>query len=176
MVILDLKLYGIYGFEDFEINFTYPKKIVNSIIEDEHLTGRKNFRYKKAIILMGANATGKTSLARALHGIFTLFEFGFTNDLIDMATKEKSSFTIDFVNEDYTLRRFEGIIDINNLGFETNEYTAYIGINDSYEVCVEKLKKVGNDRSKVFLTDPCTKRSITVFLIPTQRNAAIQKR
>lgn len=45
MIILNLILDGIYGFDDFNINFTYSKKIVNSIIEDENLEGRERFRY-----------------------------------------------------------------------------------------------------------------------------------
>ena len=40
MVVMNLSLKNIYGFTDFEINFSYPKKIVNSLIEDEHLPGR----------------------------------------------------------------------------------------------------------------------------------------
>lgn len=72
MIIMDLTLNSIFGFMDFHINFSYPKKIVNSIIENEHLAGRPNFRYKKAVILMGANATGKTSLGKALLRIFKL--------------------------------------------------------------------------------------------------------
>ena len=66
MIVLNLELKGIYGFNDFHINFSYPKKIVNSIINQEYLKGRERFRYKKAVILMGANATGKTSLGKAL--------------------------------------------------------------------------------------------------------------
>lgn len=46
--------------------FQLSQKIVNSIIDQEHLKGRERFRYKKAVILMGANATGKTSLGKAL--------------------------------------------------------------------------------------------------------------
>ena len=34
MIVLNLQLNGIYGFNNFNINFTYPKKIINSIIED----------------------------------------------------------------------------------------------------------------------------------------------
>ena len=37
MIVLNLELDGIYGFDDFKINFTYPKKVVNSIIDDEYL-------------------------------------------------------------------------------------------------------------------------------------------
>lgn len=76
MVVLNLILDNIYGFEDFQINFTYPKKIVNSIIEDEFLAGRERFRYNRAVILMEANATGKTSLGRALLKIFTFINTG----------------------------------------------------------------------------------------------------
>ena len=65
MVVLNVKLDGIYGFKDFEINFTYPKKVVNSIIEAEHLKERERFRYKKVVVLMGSNATGKTTLGKA---------------------------------------------------------------------------------------------------------------
>ena len=70
MIILDVKFNHIYGFDDFHINFTYPKKIVGSIIEDVYLEGRPRFRYKKAVVLMGSNATGKTSLGKALLRIF----------------------------------------------------------------------------------------------------------
>ena len=64
MIVLHLRLDRIYGFDNFEIDFTYPKKIVGSLIGNEHLAGRERFRYRKAIILMGANATGKTSLGK----------------------------------------------------------------------------------------------------------------
>ena len=38
MIVLNLQLNGVYGFNNFNINFTYPKKIINSIIEDEFYT------------------------------------------------------------------------------------------------------------------------------------------
>ena len=40
MVILNLKLDGVYGFNNFEINFTYPKKAVNSMIDNEYTEER----------------------------------------------------------------------------------------------------------------------------------------
>lgn len=46
MVVLQLTPNNIYGFDDFNINFTYPKKILNSFIEGENLEGRERFRYK----------------------------------------------------------------------------------------------------------------------------------
>ena len=71
MIIMDVKLNHVYGFDDFHMNFTYPRKLAVDIIGDETLEGRERFRYKKAVILMGTNATGKTSLGRALLKIFS---------------------------------------------------------------------------------------------------------
>ena len=47
MIILYVKLKAVYGFDDFHISFTYPKRIVGSMIEEEFLEGRERFRYKK---------------------------------------------------------------------------------------------------------------------------------
>ena len=103
MVLLRVSLNNIYGFKDFEVNFSYPRKIINSIIEDEHLEGRSNFRYKKALILMGANATGKTSLGKALLNIFKLIGSLDAAAVIDMIPAGTSgSFSIDFVTDGFT--------------------------------------------------------------------------
>ena len=66
MVVMDLKLDNLCAFRNFHVNFSYPKKIVNSYIENEHLERMSNFRYKKVNIIMGSNATGKTSLRRLI--------------------------------------------------------------------------------------------------------------
>ena len=47
MIIMDLKIDNFFAFKNFHMNMSYPKKIVNSYIEDEFLVGRNNFRYKK---------------------------------------------------------------------------------------------------------------------------------
>lgn len=71
MLVLNLELDNLFGFEDFKINFSYPKKIENSSIKDEFLKDRPNFRYKKVNILLGANSTGKTSIGKAMMAILT---------------------------------------------------------------------------------------------------------
>ena len=70
MIIMDLRIDNFFAFKNFHMNMSYPKKIVNSYIEDEFLAGRSNFRYKKVNILMGANASGKTSIGKMLMKIF----------------------------------------------------------------------------------------------------------
>ena len=71
MLVLNLGLDNLFGFEDFKINFSYPKKIENSSIKDEFLKDRPNFRYKKVNILLGVNSTGKTSIGKAMMAILT---------------------------------------------------------------------------------------------------------
>ena len=66
MVIMDVKFDNFYAFRNFHMNMAYPKKILHSYIENEFLEGYPNFRYKKVNIIMGANASGKTSLGKML--------------------------------------------------------------------------------------------------------------
>lgn len=144
MIIMDLTLNSIFGFMDFHINFSYPKKIVNSIIENEHLAGRPNFRYKKAVILMGANATGKTSLGKALLRIFKFIGSGNTALLFEMAApKATGSFSIDFINDGYVLHRFSAVIDGASESITLNHAHTEIGEKDTYEKCAKRLAKGG---------------------------------
>lgn len=141
MIVLDVKLNNILGFADFNINFSYPKKIVNSIIENEHLAGRPNFRYKKVVLLMGANATGKTSLGKALSKIFKYVNSGNTALLLDMVeANETGSFTIDFVNDGYVLHRLSATINSENANIDLCHAQVAIDEKDSYEKCAAKIK------------------------------------
>lgn len=140
MIVLKLELDGIYGFEDFEISFTYPKKMVNSIIDNEYLDGRERFRYKKAVVLMGANATGKTSLGKALLKIITYINTGNSAVFYDMVAGNTGSFSIDFVNEGFVLHRLTANIDVLTSNIEITYASAKIDKMDSYEKCVEKLE------------------------------------
>ena len=74
MVVLDVQLDNFYAFKNFHMNLTYPKKIVSSSIDQEHLADRPNFRYKKVNIIMGGNASGKTTFGHMLMNIFNFIE------------------------------------------------------------------------------------------------------
>lgn len=142
MIVLDLKLNNIFGFTDFHINFSYPKKIVNSIIENEHLKDRPSFRYKKAVILMGANATGKTSIGRALSNIFKFINSGNTSLLLDMVAKNSvGSLSIDFVNEGFVLHRLTATIDTTLSNVAIGYAGVDIGQRDTYEKCAKKFPR-----------------------------------
>lgn len=148
MIVLNLTLKGIYGFNDFNINFTYPKKIVNSIIANECLEGRERFRYKKAIILLGANATGKTSMGKALLRIFRYMRDGNSSPLFEIVTGKKGAFCIDFVNGGYRLQRLSAEINTENHEVEIQYQAADIDMMDSYEKCVTKLADCTKDATR----------------------------
>lgn len=161
MIILNVKLDHVYGFKDFEVNFTYPKKIVNSLIEEEHLAGHPNFRYKKAVVLMGANATGKTSLGKALLNIVSFLNTGDVSLLQAFASYDQdATFQMDFVNRDNVLYRFCGKVigshpydgDVGN-EVSIELYSAPIGAKDSYETVRDKLTRcdasLANDYTRI---------------------------
>ena len=141
MVILDVKLHNIYNFNDFEINFSFPKKIRDSIVGDEFLEGRERFRYRKAIVLMGTNATGKTSLGRALLKICTFCNSGNPAELYDMVPDGKEgSFTIDLVNSGFVMHRVSCTILSVNREIEVHYGSCEIQKLDSYEKCSGRIR------------------------------------
>lgn len=149
MILLNIELDNILGFSGFSMNLTYPKKVVRSFIEGEWLEGRPNFRYKKAVVLMGANATGKTSLGKAIQGIFALLSEMDGADLFAMVpVGEKARFSVDFVNVGYLLHRVTG--EILSSRSDRNKRTSMVKLyytaaditqKDSYETCALRLTK-----------------------------------
>jgi hypothetical protein len=147
MIIMDLRAHNFYAFQHFHINFSYPKKIVHSNIPDEHLPERDNFRYKKAVILMGPNASGKTSLGRILMRIISQIHRKDLSALRSMVADpaKESTFSIEFVVDEPVLyrvsARFLPVREDEDPGsgiFVAVRHTA-IGKRDSYEACVDRL-------------------------------------
>ena len=99
MIVMNIKLDNFFAFRDFVMNFSYPKKIVKSYISTEHLPGLPRFRYKKLLILMGSNASGKTSLGQMFNHIFNLMMRKQTERLVksvcDMSREARAE--LDFV-------------------------------------------------------------------------------
>lgn len=161
MIIMDLKIDNLYAFKDFHINFSYPKKIVDSYIESECLTGFPNFRYKKVNILMGANASGKTTLGLVIMAIFNFINESNKNTLltiVDDMTKE-ASFSIDFVTDGALLNRVSVKIfpaEENDEDESKNKVlvsvkSVRIGTRDRYETCCEKLDKQQDNYSDNYI-------------------------
>ncbi len=147
MIIMRMKADNILCFNDFDINMSYPKKIVNSNIENEYLSERKNFRYKKINILMGTNATGKTSFGRILMQFMNYFTDGtitrFTEMIGDFS--REASLVIDFATQQLRLYRFAFKAGVRNNSEPDGSNVSIviksvpINKNDSYETCAAKL-------------------------------------
>lgn len=83
------------------MKLTCPKKIVGSSMNEEHLEGRPNFRYKKVNIIMGTNASGKTTFCQTLMTTFNFID----KKNYERDHSKKASFSIDMaLNSDYLYR------------------------------------------------------------------------
>lgn len=151
MVVLDVYLNNFYAFKNFHWNLTYPKKIVGSTIPDEYLFGHPNFRYKKLNVIMGGNATGKTTFGQVLRDIFNFLHKKNHNFITEgIADREKAAaFTLDLA---YAIKEKnavfyrvlcsiapcpDGDYPIEAIKLEIRKQK--IRANDSYESCVKRL-------------------------------------
>lgn len=148
MVVLDVHLDNFYAFKNFHMKLTYPKKIVGSSIKEEHLAGRPNFRYKKVNVIMGANASGKTTFGRMLMSIFNFIEKKNYN-LITRAVSDcgkDASFVLDMASKNNIFYRVICTItpregekySAENVKLEIRQEN--ILSKDSYESCVKRIE------------------------------------
>lgn len=148
MIVMSVALDNLYGFKDFSVNFSYPKKLVRSTLAHEHLSDRPTFKYKKIVVVMGGNATGKTTFGKALMGIFNFITRKDVSALTEqICDKSKPAyFCLEFVVKEKTLWR----VDTNVLAAdERGQYKASnfissvkqtpIGKRDTYERCKTRL-------------------------------------
>ena len=163
MIIMNLEINNFFAFKKFHMNMSYPKKIVGSYIDGEFLKDRQNFRYKKVNILMGANATGKTSVGKMLMGIFNFIERKEATQLLEKITDEtkEASFSMDFVIAGNRLYRLDVSIspekdsEAGDSSQQLRAVTRCVNINkkDSYETCVEKIENIDSDLKTDFVKE-----------------------
>lgn len=161
MIVMDIKIDNFYAFRNFHMNMSFPKKIVGSYIEQEYLEGRPNFRYKKVNILMGANATGKTTFGRMLMYIFNFMDKKqlekITGAICDQA--KQAAFSMDFVIDDYILYRIVTQIEpktdakyrISDVDVSLKK--TVINTKDSYESCSKRLDEMECPKSNNFIEE-----------------------
>lgn len=151
MVILNLKLDNILCFTDFEINFSYPIKLRTSLIKSEYLSQISSFRYKKLNVLLGSNASGKTSLVKSIWGT-----------LLFLSRKEKRVLA-DLVNIKDNLAFIEIDLVIPNLPIpELHRFSIKIVPNepDSFDPSVIVCHKIINLSSSHTSNDSYENRAI----------------
>ena len=149
MIIMRIKAENFYSFTDFDINFSYPKKLTNTTIPNEFLINRPRFRYKKVNIIMGSNASGKTTLGQLILNICNLIIKKTANqawyETIYDNTKEAEAM-MDFILDGSVLYRInvlttpikeDGKIDISTCIRKVN-----INLTDDYEKCADRLDDI----------------------------------
>lgn len=142
MAVLRLKLNNILCFNNFDVDFSYPKKLVNTNLENEYLKGFPNIRYRKLNIIVGSNASGKTSLGKAIWKIFLFLHKKEANIITELvADNQKDSYIlIDCVFPEGLFFRAEIKILIN--GEILVKYQELrLKADDTYESIVDKLNK-----------------------------------
>ena len=148
MVVLDIKLNNFYAFKNFHMNLTYPKKIVGSCISNEHLQNRPNFRYKKVNVILGANASGKTTLGRMLMKTFNFIDkknYEIITGIIG-DTSQPASFILDLASSNNRMYRVTCLISpLNKEKYSPEDISLeirseVIRVKDSYESCARRLE------------------------------------
>lgn len=102
MILLNMKIDNICMFNNFEIDFTIDRLQGESIVGNERIKCAPNIKYKKLNIIMGGNATGKTTFGKVICEMENLL-LGRTSTIIKKIYDKKmdSSCEILFVEGKY---------------------------------------------------------------------------
>lgn len=106
MIITKIHIKNWYSYKDSILDLSYPRKLIDSTIPFEYLENFENIRYKRTIILSGANASGKTSLAKIILAIKSFMKDLRVNMYFNEGYSHKSDeqlyFSFEFLEKDPT--------------------------------------------------------------------------
>ena len=143
MAVLKVKFDNILCFNNFEADFSYPKKLVKTTLESEYLKDYPNIRYRKLNIIVGSNASGKTSLGKAIWKVFSFLlnkEAKILTDIISNPNKD-AFILMDCVYPEGLFFRVE--IKLPSKGEILVRYREMmIDKNDSYETIISRLNEL----------------------------------
>lgn len=149
MIVMALHIDNLCGFKNFNVNFSYPKKVVHSSL-NETLKGTPNFRYKKVNVVMGTNASGKTTLGRVMMGAFNFIARQNTSLLKEMINRadKMAALNMDFIPDGKNLYRVKIRMDPDQYEDKRGAFVraslAHEAIRktDNYEKCAERLSRI----------------------------------
>lgn len=152
MIFTRIKFKNISCFHDTELDLSYPRKIKDSSIACEYLENAENFRFKRICILMGANASGKTSFGKILCSVLNILtrQNKISSFIEEYSIKGHAEIEVEFVipNEMmfYTFSLY--LPEKNQTDFDITAQCRFlltgvpINKNDNVEGCREKTKNV----------------------------------
>ncbi|HHT67322.1 MAG TPA: ATP-binding protein [Erysipelotrichaceae bacterium] len=141
MAVLTIEFDNFLCFDNFVADFTYPKKLVNSSLKNECLKKFPNIRVRKANIIIGSNASGKTSFGRAIWHVFMFLknkEAIKITSLIKNVNKD-TNILMDYIDADGLFSRIEILAKANNQGIDVKIRQLEAKPNDTYEMLVKRL-------------------------------------
>lgn len=162
MILLNIKIDNICMFRNFNADFTIDRLQGNSIVGSERLKNAPKIKYKKLNIIMGGNATGKTTFGKILCDVENLlvgrpcFLYNKIYDLEIPAIVE-----VLFAEGNYL---FKYIVKINNNKFY--EELSYTKFRKSYNIkehliCLNKENTI-KTKKEIVSTDKNDKK---IFLV-----------
>ena len=152
MAVLNVEFDNIFCFNNFKANFTYPKKLVKTCLEDEYLKDFPNIRYRKVNIIVGSNATGKTSLGKAIWKVFLFIRTKESINIEDLVsdTDKNAYILMDCIDSDGSFFRIE-IKRLITKEILVRYQVLSASPDDTYETLVAKLR-LGEDGFENYLT------------------------
>lgn len=148
MIVMRIKLDHIYSFNNFEVDFTYPKKVKNSLVREEYLSGNESFRYKKVNIFIGSNASGKTTLIKSIWSVIYFLNKKESISIERMINKnfKKSTIEMDFVtsrnNKNILNRVIINTINSDSVKIKMAHKMINLTTTTNYEKASEKLDEI----------------------------------
>lgn len=156
MIITRLTADNLYSFQDFELDLTYPRKNSQSFIDYEYLENIPSFKFKRVCILMGTNASGKTSLGKLLLDIQWIMNKrdprviheSFLDAICD---KEKNAnFTVEFVvPASKTYNSLSIVFNIKGEIIDFNFSSIDLKENDTNKTAQTRLNIQKNDKQSI---------------------------
>ena len=141
MAVLKVEFDNFLCFDNFSTDFSYPKKLVDSNLDGEYLAKYPGIRYRKVNIILGSNASGKTSLGQAIWHVFLFLKEKEANNITSLIRNKNKDFFVlmDCVFNNGVFFRVEIKKD-----FSTDELLVRLrqlqaNRNDTYETLVNKL-------------------------------------
>lgn len=151
MVILRVKLDNVLSFKKFDVCFSYPSKLKTSLIENEHLEYVPSFRYKKLNVLIGANASGKTSLIKCIWKTLAFLRFKEKQQLFELINQGENNSKIEL---DVALDG-ENIHELHRFKILTDNLDSDLNVKIAHNVVLLSAAKTSKDsyESKLKLLD-----------------------
>lgn len=150
MVILSLKCTNLFMFNDFNIDFTYEKKINHFLATNDILFPESKIYVRKNMITLGGNASGKTTFGKLLCAISNYIVGREVSSRLNLyeaiydKTKE-ASFEMEFVI-DKLAYRISSTFDIYDI---KHEYLKKIKVFKTYTIT--KLRERLNNSNDIML-------------------------